>query len=155
MKWPKSFSKNLNMHINKILPTNPSKVLLGLWILRALWRPQITLWPPGDCLPQNTTPTLQWIIWQCKFTVNCCLKLRKKKKEKKVPHPIFRLLEAEKEIRETVVSHVRQINNEFNMFSYMWISHVYLSVINTSSITMEVYLKKESSTCIVRQAIYI
>jgi len=27
--------------------------------LRALWRPQITLCPPGDCLPQKTIPTLQ------------------------------------------------------------------------------------------------
>lgn len=62
----------------KNLPKNPSNTLFGLWTLRALWSPHITLWPPGDCLPQNTIPTLlvekQWEKFFCTIYLFCSLK---------------------------------------------------------------------------------
>lgn len=45
--------------LRECVPRNPSKVLSGLWILRASCRPHTTLCPPGDCLPQKTNPTLK------------------------------------------------------------------------------------------------
>lgn len=40
------------------VPTKPIRELEGSLALRASKRPEITLWPPGDCLPQKATPTL-------------------------------------------------------------------------------------------------